>query len=111
MKYTELNIKEGMPLADDAMRYLKDSLARLKAEKYECVLIIHGYGSTGKGGVICQKARQWLNAQVKANKIKQAIPGEEFEMYNFKAIELKNNCRELEQYFGGHNHGVTVVEL
>ena len=50
MKYTEINIKQDMPIVADAMRYLQTSIERLKREKYEVVLIIHGYGSTGKGG-------------------------------------------------------------
>ena len=58
MKYTEINIKEDMPIVADAMRYLQDAIARLKRDKYDVVLIVHGYGSTGKGGAICAKARQ-----------------------------------------------------
>ncbi len=32
--YTELNIKKGMPLAFEAMSYLKNSLERLRKNKY-----------------------------------------------------------------------------
>ena len=59
MKYTEINIKSDMPVVGDAMKYLQDTILRLKKEKCECVLIVHGYGSTGKGGAIREKARQW----------------------------------------------------
>lgn len=111
MNYTELNIKDGMPLAADAMRYLQDSILRLKKEKYGCVLIVHGYGSTGKGGVIREKARQWLNAQKRNGKVKQVIYGEDCNIFNFDALALKNRYRELEPLFAVCNHGVTVVEL
>ena len=40
--YIELNIKEGMPLVDEAMRYMQASLARFKKEKHGVVLIVHG---------------------------------------------------------------------
>lgn len=42
MKYTEINIKQDMPLVADAMRYLQDSIVKPKRDKCQCVLIIHG---------------------------------------------------------------------
>lgn len=109
--YTEINIKEGMPLVSEAMDHLKAGLERSRKNKYGCVLIIHGYGSTGKGGTIREKARQWLMAQERNGKVKTVIPGEDFNIFNFKALELKNRYRELEQLLKVCNHGVTVVEL
>ena len=111
MKYTEINIKQDMPIVADAMRYLQTSIERLKREKYEVVLIIHGYGSTGKGGAIHDKARQWLKAQERNGKIKSVIFGEDFTLFNFEALALKNKGRELEPLLKICNHGVTVIEL
>ena len=111
MNYTEINIKEGMPVVADAMRYLQDAILRFKCEKYNVVLIVHGYGSTGKGGAICEKARQWLKAQERGGKVKQVIFGEDFNLFNFSALALKNKCRELEPLLRVCNNGVTVVEL
>ena len=93
------------------MKYLQDSISRYKREKYECVLIIHGYGSTGKGGAIREKSRQWLEAQARNGKIKTVIRGEDFTIFNFKALELKNKFREFEELTRVCNNGVTVVEL
>ncbi len=109
--YTELNIKEDMPPAADVMKYLQDSLARLRRDKTKCVLIIHGYGSTGKGGTICQKSRQWLKAQERQGKVRKVICGEDFSLFNFEALALKNRYPELEPLLRVCNHGVTVVEL
>ena len=111
MKYTEINIKQGMPIVADAMDHLKSSLEKLKREKCECVLIIHGYGSTGKGGAIAEKSRQWLKAQERGGKVRSVIFGEDFNLFNFKALELKNKYRELEPLMKVCNNGVTVVEL
>ena len=66
MNIAEINLEEGMPTCDEAMDRLKSSIKLTKQSKYKCALIIHGYGSSGKGGVIRIKARQWLNAQVKS---------------------------------------------
>ena len=109
--YTELNIKDGMPLVSEAMSCLKSSLESLRRSKYKCVLIIHGYGSTGKGGAIHDKARAWLKAQERSGQIKTVIFGEDFSIFNFKSLELKNRYHELESLMTVCNHGVTVVEL
>lgn len=109
--YTELNIKEGMPPVYQAMYNLKSSLDRCRQSKCKCVLIIHGYGSTGKGGAIHNATRRWLKAQEQAGKIKTVLFGEDFSIFNFKALELKNKYHELEPLIGSCNHGVTVVEL
>ena len=109
--YVELNIKEGMPSASDALSDLQASLKRFKQDKYKCILIIHGYGSTGKGGVIHDKARSWLRAQERNGKIKNMVYGEDFNVLNFKALALKNKYNELQSLLKVCNHGVTVVEI
>ena len=109
--YTELNIKEGMPPVCEAMDCLKSSHDRCRRNRYKCVLVIHGYGSTGKGGAIHDKSRQWLKAQERNGKVKSVIFGEDLSIFNFKSLELKNRYRELDPLMDVYNHGVTVVEL
>lgn len=109
--YMELNIKEGMPSTSEAINLLKTSLESLRQRKYKCVLVIHGYGSTGKGGAIRDKARQWLKAQKEARKLKSVVFGEDFSIFNFESLELKNRYHELANLMNVCNHGVTVVEF
>ena len=109
--YTEINIKENMPTVDEAMNYLKSSVSGLRSSGCKCLLIVHGYGSTGKGGAIREKARQWLKAQERNKKVKRVIFGEDISIFNFDALDLKARHRELEPLFKVCNHGVTVVEL
>ena len=108
-KYSEINIKEGMPTVAEAMKYLKNVIEGNKHGS--CIVIIHGYGSTGKGGAIRDKARQWLMAQKKNGRIKEVIFGEDISIFNFAALDLKAKHRELESLFKVCNHGVTVVEV
>ena len=107
MAIKEINVENGFT-SDDALAYVKQVLSN---SKKTCVYIIHGYGSSGKGGVIRVKARQWLNAQVRNGTVKAVINGEDFNVLNFKALELKNKYKELEQLFRVCNHGVTVIEM
>ena len=109
--YIEINIKEDMPTVNEAMEYLKFELERLRRNKYKCVQIIHGYGSTGKGGAICIKARQWLKAQERSGRLKDVVYGEDFTIFNPSARKLKARYPELEQLCKVCNNGVTIVEL
>lgn len=86
-KYKEINLEEGMPTVDESMSYLKMSITLCKQNKIGCLAVIHGYGSSGKGGAIRAKARQWLNAQVRNGTIKAVINGEDFDIFNFKALD------------------------
>lgn len=93
MQVKEINLEEGMPTCGEALLYLKNEIQSSKQSKYKCLIIIHGYGSSGKGGKIREKARQWLNAQVRNGKLKTVINGEDFNIFNSEAIELKNNIK------------------
>ena len=107
----EINLEDGKPTVADALIILKSSINNAKSGNVGCLYIIHGYGSSGKGGVIRDKARQWLNAQARNGVVKCVINGEDFNLFNFKALELKNTYKELEQLLKVCNHGVTIVEL
>ena len=109
--YTEINVKENMPTVPAALQNLKASLDCCRRLDYHCVLIIHGYGSRGMGGVIRDKARQWLRAQERNKRLKTVIEGEEFNLFNPKAREMKTKYRELDPLIRAYNHGVTVIEL
>ena len=104
----EINLELGYPTVADAMNMLKKELQRCK--KNEVLLFVHGYGSSGKVGKICKSARQWLKAQERNGSVSAVIFGEDFEIFNFKALELKNKEPELEGLLRVCNHGVTVVE-
>ena len=46
----EIDIEYGMPTVDVAMPLLSARLRSMKKSGVKAVKIIHGYGSTGKGG-------------------------------------------------------------
>ena len=107
----EINLEDGKPTVDDALIVLKSHVRNAKSDNVGCLYVIHGYGSSGKGGAIRDKSRQWLNAQARNGVVKSVIYGEEFNIFNIKALELKNKYKELEQLLKVCNHGVTVVEI
>ena len=110
-RFKEINLEDDKPTVADALIILKSSINNAKSGNVGCLYIIHGYGSSGKGGAIRDKARQWLNAQARNGAIKCVINGENFDLFNFKALELKNTYKELEKLLKVCNHGVTIVEI
>ena len=96
---TQINIKEGMPPADEALRLLENGLKQLRSNGFECVVIIHGYGSSGKGGTICSRSRHWLKEQEQKHRIRSVIYGEEFTLFN--KHKLINGEIEYEGILGG----------
>jgi hypothetical protein len=47
------NVEAGLPTLDDARRQVIDEIKRAKREGVKVLKVIHGYGSSGKGGALC----------------------------------------------------------
>lgn len=109
--FREINLEEGLPAAAEGMERLKSMIALYKKSKVKCVVVIHGYGSSGKGGEIGKKARSWLLAQKKKGYVKSVLFGEDCFVTNFDALLLKGKYPQIGEYFRVSNHGVTIVEL
>lgn len=109
--YKELNLEVGMPIVMDAMDKLRNTLVDYRREGIKYVKIIHGYGSTGKGGAIREACREELANELAIGKIKKIINGEDFKILNREAYEMRNNCKELESLFTCTNKGVTIIEI
>ena len=108
----EINLEENYPTSAEALDLLKEQINVAKVYNKKYVLVVHGYGSSGKGGIIRQKCRQWLFAQEKSKKIKAVVIGEDFGVCNEKARTINDKCKhELSKYYNQCNHGVTIVAL
>jgi len=109
----EVNIKDDLPTADDAIRRITFHLRNGKELGAGAVKIIHGYGSTGTGGKIRRKARQYLEAQKSSGKIRDFIPGEDFSIFHEGTRLSFSHCPELRQDrdLERHNNGMTIVVL
>ena len=109
----EVNIKSDMPIVDVAIKRITFQIRSCKASGVAAVKIIHGYGSTGKGGEIRTAARQYLAAQKNLKLIRDYIPGEDFSIFNeatrraFLICDALRFDHDLDQY----NNGITIVIL
>ena len=109
----EVNIKSDMPTADDAVRRITYNIRNGKSAGVAAVKIIHGYGSTGQGGKIRVKARQYLQSQKNKGLIKDFIPGEDFSIFDERTLKAFQVCDELrkDSDLERHNNGITIVIL
>jgi hypothetical protein len=106
-----INLEEGRPTCEKAINRLRLQLPTLRRVGIDCVKIIHGYGSSGQGGVIRDRARDYLRKLLSDGKIKHFCPGEAFgpfEEPGRKAIELKPDMRS-DKDWARNNDGITIV--
>ena len=107
----EVNLELGRPSADEALRRLEHELAAKRHLRAKAMKIIHGYGSSGKGGRIRTASRKYLRAAQEQGRIYAVLPGERRTIFDEEAHRLMARCPALrddcdrERY----NCGVTFV--
>lgn len=109
----EVNLERGLPTAQTALSQLALELRRTRSMGYTALKIIHGYGSSGKGGKIRVQARSRLERMKGAGEIRGYIPGEEFSIFNSATLEAFRRCGALRKDpdLERHNNGVTIILL
>jgi len=109
----EVNLEQGMPTADTAVRRLTAEIHRQKAARVLAFKVIHGYGSSGTGGRIREEARRYLDGCARRGLISGYITGEELSVFSQKTRALLDRLPELskDRDMERHNNGITVVIL
>jgi hypothetical protein len=108
-----VNLKEGMPLVNQALMQMERELAVARAEGCGLVKLIHGYGSTGAGGEIRIAVQKGLLEMRERGEVRCVIFGEDWAKSDQRAWRIVNARKELKQDrdLGRGNRGITVVEL
>ena len=106
-----INIEVGMPSPQQAMTTLNNRIYAERASGAKCAKIIHGYGSTGKGGTIRTVCRQKLNEYISRGLIKDYCAGEDLGPFSEDGRRLAEKCPEVRRDidWGRENDGITVV--
>ena len=109
----ELNLEQGMPTVDAAMGWLEAELAAARKMGRPALKLIHGYGSSGRGGKIRTACRKYLREQAAAGRVRLVIAGEEFSIFSEETRQSFRLCGELRQDgdLDRENRGVTFVLL
>ena len=109
----EIHIEYGMPTVDVAMPLLTERLRSMKKSGVKAVKIIHGYGSTGKGGRLRKATLTLLDEAKTSGSIKDFIGGEQWSKFELRTLTLIDRLPQLynDQDLERHNRGITIVFL
>ncbi len=107
------NVEAGLPTLDEARRLVIEEIKRAKREGIKVLKVIHGYGSSGKGGALYVGLRKSFGLRKKEGVIKDAIAGEDFSIFNDTVLTLLEAVPELrgDPDLGAINEGVTILWL
>lgn len=109
----EVNLEQNLPTVAEAVRRLTFEVHHSRGLGCRVLKIIHGYGSSGKGGKIRLQARERLAFLQRKGEIRFFIPGEDFSIFDEPTRQALRLCdalrrdRDLER----HNNGVTFIVL
>jgi len=107
------NVESGLPTLDEARRLVIGEIKRAKGAGARVLKVIHGYGSSGKGGALCVGLRKSFRLRKKEGVVKDFIAGEDFTIFNDTVLTLLEAVPELrgDPDLGATNEGVTIVWL
>ena len=108
-----VNMKAGMPTAAEAKQRLEAELQRARSAGVAVLKLVHGYGSTGKGGRLRRSLRAELDALSGAGRIGSVVMGESFSIFDAVSRSLLDRYPDLrrDSDLERGNPGVTLVEL
>jgi hypothetical protein len=107
------NVEAGLPTLDEARRLVIEEIRTAKREGVRVLKIIHGYGSSGKGGKLNFGLRKSFALRKKEGVIKDCVAGEDFSIFNDTVLALLEAVPELrgDLDLGATNEGVTILWL
>ena len=108
-----VNLERGMPSSGAALKMLSQALRTARSGGCSAVKVIHGYGSSGKGGAIRSTVLRELAARKSAGAIREYVRGEDFSPFEPAARRILDACPELssDPDVARANHGITVILL
>ena len=113
MNFKTCNVESGFPTLDEARRLVVGEIRKSKRDGVRVLKIIHGYGSSGKGGTLQHGLRKSFALRKKEGVIKDFIPGENFTIFNPVVLDLLQCVPDLraDPDLSNTNEGVTVLWL
>lgn len=108
-----VNLEAGRPTVEVAMNRCREAINDAIRNKISVITFIHGYGSSGKGGVIRSECRQILAYMKNKRIISDYVAGEDFHKRSARVRGLMQRYSALakERNLNQGNQGVTLVIL
>ncbi len=107
------NVEAGLPILDEARRLVIAEIKEAKRAGAKVLKVIHGYGSSGKGGALCVGLRKSFGLRKKEGVIKDFIAGEDFSIFNPTVLAMLEVVPQLrgDPDLNATNEGVTILWL
>ena len=108
-----VNLEQDRPTVERMRLQLDRALSLARSEGTAIVKLIHGYGSSGVGGVLRSEVWASLVQYRDAGRIGDFIAGEDFRVSDQTTWDLLKRMPELKQDrdLGRQNKGITIVLL
>jgi hypothetical protein len=108
-----VDLKQGMPIVADAMRQLELQLNSIRTSGGGVARIVHGWGSTGRGGAIRTATHRRLRELQGRGLLRAVVPGEAWTEFDADARELLQRHPALAETLQSDrlNRGITIVEV
>jgi len=106
-----VNLEQGRPVLEVALGKMQDAIESAKQNNLSILTLIHGYGSSGKGGVIGVECRKSLEYMKSNRQIRDFICGEDFTKKSGpgKALLQRHPQMETDSNLNKGNRGITLV--
>ena len=106
-----VNLEAGRPMLEVALNHCRAVIDDAKLNEISVITLIHGYGSSGKGGVIRSECRKTLEYMKSKRIINDYIAGEEFQKKSGRVRALFQRYPQLakDRNLDQGNQGITLV--
>ena len=108
-----VNLEHGFPTAEDARTRLATELEVARKKGVGLLKLVHGYGSTGKGGTLRKSLRTMLLRMQNEGRIGRVIFGENWDLFDEPSRNLIERYPLIrgDRDIGASNAGITIVEV
>ncbi len=108
-----INLERGLPTVAQALVRLDNEIEISVRQGFRLLTLIHGYGSSGRGGAIKDAVRRQLQYYKHLRRINDVVAGEEFSTRSGPGRQLLRRFPTLTTHrdLNRHNPGITVVVL
>ncbi len=108
-----LNLEEGYPTADEALGKLASGLKSAKSRGVVFVKVIHGWGSTGRGGKIKRAVKAQLPDWGKGGLLREWVLGVDWKVTDPTYLQWYARHPEIQndRDLNRNNAGITVIKI
>jgi len=109
----ELNMEYGYPSSKEAVQRLETELTVARGKNVGVLKIVHGYGSSGRGGKLRTSLRSALTRYQHDGAIGLVVAGEAWSIFDESSRTLMDRYAKLrgDRDLERSNPGITLIEL